>query len=48
MDDKSVIDSSYDSLCFEKINSGTSNCHYCKNFENITIDLISFSSFNNC
>lgn len=47
MDDKSVIDNSYDSLCFEKINSGTSNCHYCKNFENITMSSAQYSEIIN-
>ena len=47
MDDKLVINNSYDSLCFEKINSGTTNCHYCKNFENITMSSAQYSEIIN-
>lgn len=47
MDDKSVITNSYDSLCFEKINSGTGSCHYCKNFENVTMSSAQYAEIIN-
>ena len=47
MDDTSVINNSYDSLCFEKINTGSNNCHYCKNFENITMSSAHYSEIIN-
>jgi hypothetical protein len=47
MDDTSVINNSYDSLCFEKINTGSNNCHYCKNFENITMSSAHYSELIN-
>jgi hypothetical protein len=47
MDDKSLIDNTSQSLCFEKIYTGKNNCHYCKNFENITMSSAQYSEIIN-